>query len=798
MAHRRARPDKRRHPGVCAAAAVAALIVAVLEAPAASTTAGTAAAGAAPIGPSPVGAQATDDGPLRVVTVAGTGSPGDSGDGGPALDAEVSASLALDVDGDGNVYAVDTAYGSVRRIGTDGVIDAVARPDGPTADGTVLDADVLAQAVAVDAGGLVLATTQDVRRVDAGGGVSVIAGNGDDAPTRSEPGDGGPATATGVAFTDDVAVDAAGNVYVADAHNDRIRRIDAAGTITTVAGGGANDPRGAEGRLGTDVRLDDPSSVAVDSQGVTYFTNGVDDDSVYRLGTDGTLATLAGHNPPGFPTDGPVADAVVSARIRGVAVDADDNLYVVDAGNGVVRRIAPDDTVTTLNAWVPDASDIAVGPDGDLYLAADGRVLRIERGGAAVLDDADDPDDPDDPDAPADPRWRDEEPGALVLVAGPESGGTTTDDPRTQPGSATTGAPLDEVGSLAVDAGGTVYVAGEAPFGGTLSAIDADAAVTTVVGDPRGEAIGQATDMAPTEDGALVFHARGQIYRMDPDGLVTSIAGRLDRPPDGAPVDGSTAVTVSMTVVGLAVGSDGEVYVADQSRNAVLRIGADGRVATAVDGADAGIGAMGRIAVDDDGGVLVVEPGQTGRVHRVDPDGDGDATPVAGDQVDNSSPIDTNAAGVDFSEPDAGPPDDGDGGPATEATLRSPYDVAVDGGNVYVSEGIGRIRRIDADGRITTIADRLPGADPLTAPSVTLQAVPLAVDAHGDLFVGTSETEQVHVVVAAAEIEPASDAVDDRRSSSGATVIVLAVAAAAVLGVVVVRRRAEARRVEAR
>ena len=328
----------------------------------------------------------------RIATVAGIGEAGYDGDGGPATEARLSVPNAVAVDLVGNVYVTDAVDGVLRRIDTTGTISTLA---------SLSDLD----GVAVDAAGNVYVTrsTQHrVSRIDATGEVRTFAGS-----WRGFGGDGGPATYAQLSFPRGVTVDANGNVYIAEAGNDRVRKVTTDGTITTLVGSG-----GYGGRIY-------PSSLAVDAAGNAYMTGVTgnsrnsdlpEDASVLKVEPDGTLTTIAGTHYPGFSGDGgPAIEALLSSPEK-VAVDSRGNLYVSSAfySNSRVRRIDAAGTITTFagqgghSSSCANVGDLAIDLDGASLVSVDGKdnvfvgnsshcLARIDAGGvigSIMRDDA--------------------------------------------------------------------------------------------------------------------------------------------------------------------------------------------------------------------------------------------------------------------------------------------------------------------------------------------------------------------------------------------------------------------------
>ncbi|MBF8306025.1 MAG: repeat containing protein, partial [Acidobacteria bacterium] len=203
-------------------------------------------------------------GVLRVV--AGNGLQGFSGDGGPATSASLNSPRRLTVDAAGNLYIADAQNNRIRRVSPDGIINTVVGNGngGFSGDGgPALSASLsVPRSVAVDAAGNLYIADGDnhrIRRVTPGGVITTVAGNG----AAAFAGDGGPATSASFNLPNDVAVDAAGNLYVADVNNHRIRRVTPGGVITTVAGNGAAAFAG-DGGPATNASLSFPQGVALD------------------------------------------------------------------------------------------------------------------------------------------------------------------------------------------------------------------------------------------------------------------------------------------------------------------------------------------------------------------------------------------------------------------------------------------------------------------------------------------------------------------------------------------------------
>ncbi|MEE8062232.1 MAG: HYR domain-containing protein, partial [Gemmatimonadales bacterium] len=191
--------------------------------------------------------------------------------------------------------------------------------------------------VAVDASGNFYLAAQGLHRVfkvDINGTLTVVAGNG----TRGFSGDGGPATTAALNSPFGVAVDAAGNLFIADVINNRIRKVDTSGIITTVAGNGTVGFSG-DGGPATTAALAFPSGVAVDAAGNLFIADQIN-QRIRKVDTSGIITTVAGNGTLGFSGDGGPATTAALANPLGVAVDAAGNLFIADSSNQRIRQVA--------------------------------------------------------------------------------------------------------------------------------------------------------------------------------------------------------------------------------------------------------------------------------------------------------------------------------------------------------------------------------------------------------------------------------------------------------------------------
>ena len=330
--------------------------------------------------------------PGAMTTFAGSGAlwPGWAENGGLAVRAALGNPQGLAVDGAGNVFISDSLNQVVRRVdAATGIITIVAGNSGATAlgdGGRATSASLNAPAgLAVDgAGNLYIADSQNnrVRRVDGYLGIiTTVAGNG---TASSNLGDGGLATSASLNWPSDVALDSAGNLFIADRLNNRIRKVDSTGVMTTVAGGGApsagTDGLG-NGGLATNAVLNRPTGLTFDSSDHLYIADA--GNNLVREVNGGIISVVAGTGSPNDSGDGGLANGASLYKPTSVRVDGAGNLYVADSGNNAVREVNAAGIITTVapqsgsssSAELNAPSSVAVDSFGDIYIADLGNSL---------------------------------------------------------------------------------------------------------------------------------------------------------------------------------------------------------------------------------------------------------------------------------------------------------------------------------------------------------------------------------------------------------------------------------------
>ena len=305
--------------------------------------------------------------PLNISTFAGTGSAGFSGDGAAAKSAALNTPVYVASDAAGNVYIADQNNNRIRKVNPQGVITTFAgngaagfSGDGGPATGASFRSP---SGVFADGSGNVFIAdvgNQRIRKVDTAGNIATVAGNG----TSGFSGDGGPATAASFFNPVRVIVDASANLYIADQSNHRVRKVDSSGMVSTIAGSGSSGFSG-DGSAATSAALNNPTALALDASGNLYISDQFN-HRIRRVGTSGNITTVAGNGAAAFAGDGSAASAASLNFPGGLVVDTAGTIFFADDINFRVRQISAGGIIST----VAGNGTQAFSGDGGLATAA--------------------------------------------------------------------------------------------------------------------------------------------------------------------------------------------------------------------------------------------------------------------------------------------------------------------------------------------------------------------------------------------------------------------------------------------
>jgi len=675
-----------------------------------------------------------------VTTLAGP-DEGGSGwkDGSPAV-ARFGTPGAVALDAAGNIFVADSLNNTIRKITPNGFVSTVAGSIGVsgTNDGVGNDARFKSPSgIAVDASGnLFVADTGNntIRKITPDGSVTTYAG----APGVSGAANGAASVAR-FSSPFGVMVDKNNNVYVADTFNNTIRLITPAGAVSTLAG--KTGVAGSLDKTGTAATFNHPVSLAMDSSGNIYVAD-TSNDLIRKIAPGAVVTTLAGSAGVSGSDNGTNGTARFNTPY-GITVDSQDNIYVVDTLNSTLRKITLSGVVTT-PAGVAGSTGTSDGV-GDQARFSSPTGVAAGNGVDVIIADF------------SNASVRKAIGGTnVVTLAGLSSA------PGAQNGSAST-ARFNSPAGMAVDAAGNVYVADEqndairkvtplgdvSTFAGTIGTVGSrdDSSLNAQFNRPLGVAFDPAGNL-------FVADTRNHtIRKITPDGIVSTFAGLAGV---SGTNDGVGTNALFNTPFGIAVDAQTNVYVSDTFNHAIRKITPDGMVTTlagtiGVLGTNNGVGVQAKFAfpegivVDPDGNVFVADDDDF-TVRKITPDGV--VTTFAGAPGIVGSADGTDAARFNF-----------------------PFGLAIDSNrNLYLADTANHtLRKITPAGAVTTlagVAGVTGNLDGTGSDARFSRPAGVAVDANGNVYISD---EDYHVIRKASPAAPDMPTVDLLTGQVGVT-----------------------------
>jgi sugar lactone lactonase YvrE len=701
------------------------------------------------------------DGSMNLV--AGTGAIGFSGDGGPATLAKIFEPTGIVIDSAGNLFISDEHNNRIRKITPDGTISTVAgnatsaKPDTRSRDGdSAIDAPLLSPSVgAVDSKGnlyIVESGSQRIRKVTPEGIISTFAGKAN--PRLSRPGglvadggfsgDGGPATEAELNMPSGITFDTAGNFYIADSGNNRIRKITPDGIINTFAGNGTRGS-GGDGGKAIDAQIV-ASSMVFDVAGNFYIAE-AGNHRIRKITPDGRISTFGGSGFQGSSSDGIQATRTSLSYPRNLTIDAAGNLYFLEGMTKQrVRKISPEGILSSVTGSESASSQMGMLPNqsggstpgmqpgnrgtppgagrgsrgnplggvpanGDLMpgfpavgsiTGGRGTPPGVITGGRGTITQGIPPGM-----ANISPQAPSSQSATNQAVAGPygisvdDAGGFYVSSPLHHKIYRATVDPSTRSLVLSVKAGGGTANLG----GGAMAATDVQ------LKSPSGIAVDSAGNLYFADSEA------NRVFKVVTNGMISIVAGNGSR---GFAGDGGQANDAQLNApAGVTVDAAGNVYFADSGNNRIRKVSPNGAISTFAGAGFSGFGGDGGKAIDallnyptglalDISGNLYVADSKNNRIRRISAEG------IIGSVAGNG------AQG-----------NDGDGKKAVTALLNYPAGVAVDAsGNFYISDsGNNRVRKVSAEGIISVVAGTTnPGAynadgRPINTPNAPVRAI---------------------------------------------------------------------------
>ena len=559
-----------------------------------------------------------------ISTVAGTGIPECCNDNGLAVEAHLHFPSDIDVDTVGNLYISDRSNNRIRKVNSDGIITTIAGLGKPGYGGDFGPADKALLkypfGISLDnKGNFYIADRGNnrVRKIDQRGIITTIAGDG----THSFGGDYGPANQSSLAFPTDVIVDSLGMVYIADRNNNRVRKIDRLGVITTLMGLSQTEFNG-DNEISAETTLHLPFALALNGEDRLLVV----DRNHFRVREvrlqSNQVETIAGNGTFLFRGDGGPGGGATLDAPSGIAVDSKGNVLFADRLHQRIRRVGSNGILETVigNGKQGNEGNGRPGIEATLHLPEvlvmdreDNIYLTQRTGNAWII------------------RKSNAE-GIITHFAGNGRQGNTGD------GGPAIEASFHTISDIAADGSGNIFIADS--INRNIRKVDKNGVISTIA-EANLEGLG--TEVHPNgivvdKAGSIFFSDSGssKVYKIDTNGAITLIAGTGDFGDHG---DEGLALEAGLrSPGGLAIGPDGFLYIAEQTTHRIRRVDSSGIITGYV-----GTGKFGY---------------------------------------------------------------SGDGGPAIEANIKTPFRMDFDReGNLYFSDrDNNRIRKVDTSGVITTIA----------------------------------------------------------------------------------------------
>ena len=684
-----------------------------------------------------------------ITTVAGNGNEGYSGDGGPATNASLNKPHDMVLDAFGNLFISDWGNNRIRKVGTNGII-------------TTFVTGVNPMALAVDASGnlYITSTSNALSALEPGcileegtnGVMTLVAGGGFEGAVYQ-----GPATNAGLYSPDGVAVDPTGNLLIADGGNQDVLKVESNGTITAVVNVTQETGNSGDGGPAITAELDSPGGLAVDAFGNLYIAD-LGNNRIRMVGTNGTITTVAGNGTEGYSGDnGPATNASLSLPYS-QAVDAANNLFISDTLNNRIREVlfegptlvlnnigasnagtydvvvsSPYGSVTSAVAVLTDGlpPGITTQPASQTIPLGSTASFSVTASGSGSFSY----------------QWQfngtNLPNGIITTVAGDGTGGYSGD------GNSSISAELDYPVGVKLDAFGNLFIA---DFKNQrIRKVGTNGIITTVAGN--GEA-GYAGDGGPATNArlngpvGLALDATGNLIFADVDnhrirkvgtnGIITTLAGNGTAGYSG---DNGPATNAQLYYpYSVVVDASSNLFIADSYNQRIRMVGTNGIITTVVgNGVDGYSGDGGRassaelyypfgIALDAFGNLFIADFGNE-RIRTVTTNGI--ILTVAGNGTEGYS---------------------GDGGAATNAELNSPVGLTVDTfGDLFIADFKNqRIREVGANATIATVAgngvSNYFGDGGLATNAELNEPFGVTVDASGNLFIADQANNRVRKV----------------------------------------------------